>query len=103
MLRSLTWEEVLAWQDAGRPFVLLDVRDAEEVAAAPVLGTRHLPVADLPRYAPQVLPDPSQSIVCFCRGGRRSAAAVRWLEAAGYQDVWNVPAGYFGYPGSHHA
>ncbi len=99
MLRSLTWEEVSAWQAAGRPFVLLDVRDAEEVAAAPVLGTRHLPVAALPRYAPLVLPDRSQSIACFCQGGRRSAAAVRWLEAAGYQDVWDIPAGYLGYPG----
>lgn len=101
MLRSLTWEDVLAWQASGRPFVLLDVRDAEEVAAAPLLGTRHIPVSSLPQHAALLLPDRSQPIVCFCQSGRRSAAAVRWLEANGYQAVWDVPAGYFGYPGLH--
>ncbi len=98
MLRSLTWEDVSAWQAAGRSFVLLDVRDAEEVAAHPVLGTRHIPVAALGAYAPIVLPDQAQSIVCFCQTGRRSAAAVRWLEAAGYQNVWDVSVGYLGRP-----
>lgn len=98
MLRSLTWEDVSAWRAAGRSFVLLDVRDAEEVAAYPLLGTYHVPVMMLGVYAPIVLSDQAQPIVCFCQTGRRSAAAVRWLEAAGYHDVWDVPAGYLGRP-----
>lgn len=98
MLRSLTWDDVTAWQAAGRSFVLLDVRDADEVSAHPVLGSRHVPVMDLGHYAPIVLPDLTQPIICFCHTGRRSAAAVRWLEAAGYQDVWDLSAGYSAHP-----
>lgn len=98
-MRSLvTWDDIRQMRREGVPFLLVDVREAEEVMLGAVSGSRHIPLAQLEQYAPMVLPDKDQPIVCLCLTGRRSAVAVRRLQALGYTNVANVSGGYEALP-----
>jgi rhodanese-related sulfurtransferase len=48
--------------------VLLDVLSPESFAALHIPGAINLPVADLARGAPEVLPDRHADIVAYCGG-----------------------------------
>jgi hydroxyacylglutathione hydrolase len=75
----------------GETLVIIDVRNAGEVAAAPVVGARNIPLPLL-RHELETL-DPSQPTVVLCAGGARSAVASSVLLAAGFQDVSDVLGG----------
>jgi sulfur-carrier protein adenylyltransferase/sulfurtransferase len=71
--------------------LLLDVREPHEHAIARVPGARLVPLGMLDDALPSL--DPSRPIYVVCKGGTRSARAVRQLLAAGFSDVWNVQGG----------
>ncbi|WP_457099150.1 ThiF family adenylyltransferase [Microbacterium sp. P5_E9] len=69
--------------DAHRGAIFLDVREADEVAAEPFPGARHIPLAE-------VLTDPTAladvgSIVVVCQIGVRARRAAEALRAAGIE------------------
>ena len=70
------------------PMVLLDVRNPDEIAAAPLsfpgLG---IPLTELKTRTDELAPYHTTTIV-VCSGGARARQAVRWLHQAGYQVVW---------------
>ena len=71
--------------------MVLDVREAAEFAEYPLItGAVHIPLTELPTRLTE-LPD-DQPIAVVCRAGGRSAKAVQFLQAAGYQ-VANVLGG----------
>ena len=74
----------------GTP-LLVDVREADELAALRVPGALHVPLsdfattsADLPRDRPLLL---------LCASGRRSLVAAEYLQRNGHADVANVSGG----------
>ena len=69
---------------------LLDVREPEEWAAGHVDGAVHVPLGDLPLRLPEVPTD--REVVVVCKVGGRSAHAVAWLTAQGY-DAVNLDGG----------
>jgi adenylyltransferase/sulfurtransferase len=71
--------------------ILLDVREPHEHAIARVSGARLVPLGTLDVALSSL--DPSRPIFVMCKGGVRSARAVRQLLAAGFSDVWNVRGG----------
>ncbi len=78
--------------EAARQPVLLDVREAWEVALAPLhvpgTGTLHLPMGEIPARLAE-LPR-SQPIIAFCHHGMRSAQVVAFLSQHGYPEVYNL-------------
>jgi adenylyltransferase/sulfurtransferase len=79
-------------QLAGDPTaLLLDVREPHEHAIAQVKGARLLPLAYLAQAIPNL--DRSRPTFVHCKSGARSARAVRELQAAGFERVWNVSGG----------
>jgi rhodanese-related sulfurtransferase len=50
-------------------FLLVDVLSKEAYAGGHIPGAVNLPLADIPRRAREVLPDPSQEIAVYCGGG----------------------------------
>ena len=70
---------------------VLDVREPHEWEIARIAGTRLVPLGTLAEVLPTL--DPTREIVVHCKGGSRSAKAVRQLQAAGFRRVWNLAGG----------
>jgi rhodanese-related sulfurtransferase len=87
----MTAEELKAKWDAGEKPVVLDVREAGELARAafpfPVL---HIPMDELPARVGE-LPRVG-TIVCACHSGGRSASVTRFLLKQGF-DAVNLDGG----------
>ncbi|HJZ77295.1 MAG TPA: rhodanese-like domain-containing protein [Vicinamibacterales bacterium] len=63
----VTREELIRVLRAGRT-VLVDVLSPESFANLHIPGAINLPVAEIPRRAPELLPDRSTDIVAYCGG-----------------------------------
>lgn len=76
---------------AGHDILLLDVREPHEWAIARIEGARLIPLASLDSRLGELSRD--REIVVHCKGGGRSAQAVRRLRAAGFRNVANLAGG----------
>jgi adenylyltransferase/sulfurtransferase len=90
-LPELTPGDLAARLAAGDDLDLIDVREPHEWEIARITGARLVPLATLPEALPSL--DSSRELVVYCKGGTRSAKAVRQLRAAGFQRVWNLTGG----------
>ncbi len=79
----------------AKPTLLLDVREAWEVALAAIRidgsENRHIPMSRIPERQGEL--DPSQPIVCICHHGVRSLQVVAFLERQGFESVYNLAGG----------
>ncbi|MBN2203598.1 MAG: MBL fold metallo-hydrolase [Thermoleophilia bacterium] len=82
---TLTAAEHVRRAARGEGGVVLDVRTVAEVADAPVEGTLHIPLGDLPTRLEEVPSD--RRIVPLCPGGLRSMTAASVLRSGGVDDV----------------
>lgn len=88
--------------DAGKPVVMLDTRNAQEVAYGSFAGALTLPIAkftDLPAaLAPhrQALRD--ATVVSFCTGGIRCEKAALWMRQDGMDNVLQLDGGGWRHP-----
>ncbi len=85
--RQITQEEAKAILDSDTDFLLLDVRTEEEFAAGHIPGAILLPDTEVRERAEAVLPDKKQTILVYCRSGRRSKLAAEALAELGYGNV----------------
>ena len=86
--QKITAEEAKKMMDAGGVTVV-DVRTAEEYAAAHIPGAVLVPVESIGEAMPEALPDKDAVLLVYCRSGRRSAAASQKLAALGYTAVYD--------------
>jgi sulfur-carrier protein adenylyltransferase/sulfurtransferase len=75
----------------GNDLDLIDVREPHEWEIARIPGARLIPLATVTEALPTL--DSARDIVVHCKGGTRSAKAVRQLRAAGFTRVWNLAGG----------
>lgn len=68
--------------DAGEDFDLIDVREPQEAAIANIPGSRLIPIGQLRARLDEL--DPERELVLFCRTGKRSDMAVRFLRDRGF-------------------
>lgn len=88
---ELTVQELRDELEAGFNGVLLDVRQAEEHAAAHLAGCRLIPLRDLESALPGL--DPDTDYLVYCKSGQRSAYAVAMMQEAGLTKARNVSGG----------
>jgi phage shock protein E len=67
------------------PFLLLDVRRADEFAAGHIPGAVNLPYDEIAAGKPDVPKD--RLVIVYCRTGRRSAIAAESLATLGFTDI----------------
>ena len=80
--------------DAKERLVLLDVREPHEYEIASIDGARLIPLAELPPRLNEIDEGGrDQLVVVHCHSGVRSAQAVRLLQAAGFQNAYNLAGG----------
>ena len=81
---------------AKTPLYILDVRSAQEYKHDGHIAGAHLvPLGDLASKLKQVPTD--RLVVCVCRSGARSSAALAQLQQAGYTNVRNLAGGMMGW------
>lgn len=72
-------------------FVLLDVRQPDELALATLPDAIHIPLSELPQRLAEL--NPQQPVVIYCHHGVRSEMAGRILERNGFADVAHLGGG----------
>lgn len=71
--------------------VLIDVREAQEVAICRIAGARHIPMREIPGQLGTLPPD--QHLLIHCHHGGRSLHVAQFLRDHGFPRVSNVAGG----------
>ncbi len=87
---EITVQELKQWMDAGKDFVLIDVREPNEFATANI-GGKLIPLNTLPQHLAEF--DPEAEIVVHCKMGGRSAQAVEFMRRNGLPNARNLRGG----------
>lgn len=90
-MTEISVTELKARRDRGDDFVLLDVREAEELALASLPGVLHVPMAEIPSRLGE-LPR-NCDIVVLCHSGARSGRVTHFLHASGFALAVNLAGG----------
>jgi adenylyltransferase/sulfurtransferase len=78
-------------------FVLLDIREKEEITLGYINGATFLPQGLLNEKVENLLPDKKGSVVVYCAGGIRSLAAAKLMREKGYTHVFSMAKGINGW------
>jgi len=84
---KLSAEEAKELMDSTENYVLLDVREEDEYAQGHIQNALLMPYGEITERAEKELPDKEQTILVYCRSGRRSAIAAQTLAELGYTEV----------------
>jgi sulfur-carrier protein adenylyltransferase/sulfurtransferase len=93
-IKEVTPEDVDERLRRGDGFLILDVREDEEVEHGIVPGARHVTRGHLESRVEDVLTDKDAEVVVYCAGGVRSAFATKTLEELGYSNVSSMSGGF---------
>lgn len=83
----ITPKEAKDIMDHRDDYVILDVRTQDEYDKGHIPNAVLLPDYEIKERATSLLPNKSQTILVYCRSGRRSEAAAEELTSMGYTDV----------------
>ena len=78
--------------------VIVDVRRQDEYDAGHIPGAILIPNESIDKDRPQELPDLNQTILVYCRSGRRSKEASEKLANMGYVNIYEF-GGIITWPG----
>jgi rhodanese-related sulfurtransferase len=79
--------------EAGEKFVLLDCREADEVATAKIAGSLHIPMREIPSRLAELQPHQGGRLVVHCHHGGRSQRVTHYLRQQGFTQVQNMSGG----------
>jgi rhodanese-related sulfurtransferase len=88
---EISVRELARKRSLGEEFVLLDVREDDELAVAALDGALHVPMGQIPARLGEIPRE--QEIVVMCHGGVRSDSVAHFLRAQGYARVLNLAGG----------
>ncbi len=87
---EITVTELKQKMDSGEDVNVLDVREPHEYEVANI-GVKLIPLGELPQRLAEL--DQSENFAIHCKSGARSAKAVKLLQDAGFENVYNVKGG----------
>lgn len=73
--------------------LLLDCREAEEVAVARIEGALWIPMREIPARLAELGEDHSRPIVVYCHHGGRSRQVTQFLRRQGFRNAQNMTGG----------
>ncbi|MFV0337470.1 MAG: molybdopterin-synthase adenylyltransferase MoeB [Chthoniobacterales bacterium] len=88
---EISVEELKEKLAADPNLILIDVREKFEYDIARIPGSKLIPLGDLPSRMSEL--DSADEIYIHCKSGVRSATAVRQLQEAGFDKLFNVGGG----------
>ena len=94
-ITTIDWQKALDMHKAGA--VLIDVRTPAEVAKGMAAATAiNIPLQEMPQRLSEFPKD--KDLLIYCRSGKRSMAASKFLVENGYTRVFNVEGGILALP-----
>ena len=87
---EISVQELKKKLDNGGEVSVLDVREPHEYEVANI-GARLIPLGELPERLIEL--DKDETFAIHCKTGGRSASAVKLLQQAGFENVYNVKGG----------
>lgn len=90
-MRHFTVRQLKERLDQGEPPVLLDVREAWEMARCQLPGTTWIPMGQIVARIHEL--DKARETVVVCHHGVRSWQVAKYLEQAGFENVINMSGG----------
>lgn len=95
-MKEITTTELQNKLKEGQSLHLIDVREAEEVAAGMIPGTVHIPMGEVVERLSEF--NKNEPYIFICRSGNRSGQVTAYLEQEGY-DVTNMVGGMLEWEG----
>lgn len=90
---EVTVEEVAERRKRGEDFVLLDVREKDEVRSGYIDGAVAVPRGFLEFQVAGKVPETGKEVVVYCAGGARSLLAAKAMREMGYERVSSLAGG----------
>ncbi len=88
---EISVSELKRMHDANVPFVLIDVREDDELAVASLPFAKHIRMGSVPERLADIPKD--EDVVVMCHGGTRSGRVAHYLRQNGYTRVANLAGG----------
>lgn len=93
LIKECNCDEVKQWQDAGKPLVLIDVREESEWKKDHIAGAEYMGRGIIERDLEAKYPDLDTILVLYCGGGYRSALSAELIGRMGYNNVISMDGG----------
>jgi rhodanese-related sulfurtransferase len=90
-VKEISVTELKTKHDAGEDFLLLDVREPDELVTASIPWATAIPMREVPTRLADLPKD--KPIAVMCHGGGRSGRITAFLNENGYPDAVNVAGG----------
>ncbi len=89
-MNEISVSELKTLKDTDADFQLIDVREAHELDIC-TIGGEHIPMGEVMDNLDKISED--KQVVIMCRSGARSGSICNALEAAGFDNVYNLEGG----------
>lgn len=101
-IKKIKFDEAKKLMDSREDLMIIDVREEEEYITGHAIGAELLSMTELmddngKERAAEVIPTKETPLLIYCRTGRRSGKAARFLDKCGYTEIYNV-GGLAGWP-----
>jgi len=93
-ITECTIDDVIARQQRGDKFRLIDCREDDEWRAGHARGSEHIGRGVIERDIINKVPDKDEELIIYCGGGFRSAMAADNLQRMGYKRVFSLAGGW---------
>lgn len=96
-VRDVSREELVQMLEQERVGLLLDVRTPEEFAQGHVAGAVNISHDRIAERMEEIAAFEDQSVVLYCRSGRRAGIAASVLREAGFEDLAHLDGDMLGW------
>ena len=86
-------ETAKRFKEGDQDFVLIDIREPEELQICSIENALHIPMGDLPSRINEIDADEDTTIALICHSGRRSLNATIFLHQQGLAGARSVAGG----------
>ena len=91
MIREITVFELEKKIKENQDFILLDVRNIQEIIHSKIDSSIHIPMNDIPNRIGEL--NPKKEIVVQCKSGKRSLKVCKYLAHNDFKNIKNLEGG----------
>lgn len=95
-MKTITATQLQSKLAQGDHPILIDVREELEFHTFNI-GGQNIPLGNLPKLVEDLDIEPEQEIIVICQRGIRSQCGCQVLQAAGFNNVYNLSDGLIGW------